>query len=71
VEIVNFLMDNWEFIFLLVFKYLKDIDDKLDLLHTDNAVKQNEIQNLKNSVTELKGWIKRVEDKVDNHHKGK
>ena len=52
-EVLNFLLDNWEFIFLLVFKFLRDIDSKLDLLHTDNAVKQNEIDNLKDKVDKL------------------
>ena len=69
-EVLNELAQYWEVVFLYIFKYLKDIDNKLDLLHTDNAVKDNKITNLERDITELKGWIKRIEDKVDNFHKG-
>jgi hypothetical protein len=53
VEVLNFLLENWEFIFLLVFKFLRDIDSKLDKLHIDNAVKHTSISNLEKRVDKL------------------
>ena len=58
-EVLNFLIENWEFIFLLVFKFLRDIDNKLDKLHIDNAIKHTSISNLEKRVD-------KVEERVFN-----
>lgn len=60
-QTLNFLIENWEFIFLYVFKYLKDIDFKLDTLHIDNKEKEVKINHIEKDIDELKGWIQRVE----------
>lgn len=64
VTLVGFLYENWQFIFLYVFKYLADIKSLLNTLHTDNAVQEAEIKNCKQKYEELKIWIQRVEDKI-------
>lgn len=61
---INFLFEHWEVIFLYVFKYLADIKELLHTLHKDNAVQDTEIKHLKKEITDLKDWIKSVEDKI-------
>ena len=64
ITLFSFIAEYWQIVFIYVFKYLKDIKDSLALLHTDNAVKENKIENLEQDIIELKGWIKRVEDRI-------
>jgi len=52
-DIISLIVNHWEVIFLYVFKYLKDIDTKLDILHIDNASTKVEIENIKKWVTTL------------------
>ena len=65
--IISFIAEYWQFIFLYVFKYLKDIDRKLDTLHTDNEVSKNTVKHMENEISEIKGWIKRLENDIKTH----
>lgn len=62
--IIAFFIEYWQFIFLYAFKYLRDIDKKLDTLHTDNQIKETKINHLEQEIKDLKVWIQRVEDKI-------
>jgi len=64
ITLFSFVAEYWQVVFIYIFKYLKDIKLSLELLHTDNAVKENKILNLEEDIKELKGWIKRVEDRI-------
>jgi hypothetical protein len=66
--IISFIAEYWQFIFLYVFKYLKDIDNKLDTLHIDNAVSKTTVQHVEDEIKELKGWIKRLETDMKSHY---
>jgi len=63
--LIDIIMNYWQMVFLYAFKYLKDIDSKLDILHTDNKVNKNDIKHLEAEINGLKGWIQRVEGKIN------
>ena len=63
-NLLSVLLEYWQVIFLYAFKYLADIKELLNTLHKDNAVQDNEIIHLKNEITEIKTWLKNVEDKI-------
>lgn len=63
-NMISALFEHWQVIFLYAFKYLADIKELLNTLHKDNAVQDTEIKHLKNEISDLKVWIKSVEDKI-------